>query len=352
MGRIRWPLEQRRVFLATLTPSVIRECPQCRHELVLGATACPECHTLIYGAQLSTLARDAKDLADKGEYPQARETLNRALPLLPPDSKQAEWVRDQIRALEIAQAKKDQSATQHSHTWAKRLGPLAPLALFLAKSKTLLLAIFKFKFLFSFFWFIVLYAGMFGWRFGLGIAVSILIHEMGHYIDIKRRGLPAEMPVFLPGLGAYVKWDALGVTLRDRAQISLAGPLAGWVAAGLCYWIYARTHMPVWAAIAHTGAVLNILNLIPIWVLDGAKAVDALGQLERLGLVTLTLGLWFYTRENILLFVTAGLVWRLFTKDKPFKEDWSTWFYFAALLAILALTLHAVPIVTGSRSVL
>ena len=352
MGRILLLLERCRFPLSTLTPSVVRECPQCGHELVLGATACPDCHTLVYSAQLNVLARDAKALEAKGEYAQARETLHRALPLLPPDSKQAEWVREQVRALEIAQANRDQASAQPPHTWARRLGPLAPIAIVLAKSKTLLLAIFKFKFLFSFFWFIVLYAGMFGWRYGLGIAVSVLIHEMGHYLDIKRRGLPAEMPVFLPGLGAYVKWDALGVSRRDRAQISLTGPLAGWVAAALCYWIYARTHLPVWAAIAHTGAVLNILNLIPVWVLDGAKAVDALGQVERVGLVTVALALWFYTRENILLFVAAGLVWRLFTKDKPPKEDWSTWLYFAALLAILALTLHAVPIVTGGRSVL
>jgi len=328
--------------LSASTPATVRECPQCGHELALGTTACPECHTLLYGAQLNVIARDAKAFEVNGDYGQAREMWNRSLPLLPADSKQAEWIRDRVRALELSDAKK-QPAAQNGHVWARKLGPLAPVAILLAKSKTLLLAIFKFKFLFSFFWFIVLYAGMFGWRYGLGIGVSILIHEMGHYIDIKRRGLPAEMPVFLPGLGAYVKWDALGVTKHDRAQISLAGPLAGWLAAAGCYVIYTHTHQPVWAALASTGAVINILNLIPVWVLDGAKAVDAMGQVERMGLLTVVLALWIYTRQNIFLFVAAGVGWRLYTKDKPKHDDWGVWLYFVAVLVVLGMTLHYVP---------
>jgi Zn-dependent protease len=335
--------------LSTLTPSVVRECPNCGHALALGVTACPECHTLVYGAELSALARDATALEAKGDYGQAREMWNRSLPLLPPDSKQAEWMRDHVRELEMTQAGREEAAARPNHPMVRKLGPLAPFAILLAKSKGLLLAIFKLKFLFSFVWFIVLYAGLFGWRYGLGIAVSILIHEMGHYLDIKRRGLPAEMPVFLPGLGAYVKWDAMGVGRRARAQISLAGPLAGWIAAAGCYVIYTHTHTPVWAALARTGAVLNILNLIPVWVLDGAKAVDALGQVERVALLAAVLALWLYSRENIFFLVAVGVGWRLFTKDKPAKEDWSTWFYFVALLVALGLTLHYAPDVTPGR---
>jgi Zn-dependent protease len=328
---------------------VIRECPQCGSELVPEATACPRCHTLVHAAELSAIARDAKALEAKGEFAQACEMWNRSVPLLPADSKQAEWVRERVGALEKAQAAREQPAAKRSHTWARRLGPLAPVAIVLAKSKTLLLAIFKFKFLFSFFWFIVLYAGIFGWRYGLGIAASVLIHEMGHYIDIKRRGLPAEMPVFLPGLGAYVQWNALGVSKRDRAQISLAGPLAGLIAATCCYLLYAQTHQPVWAALSRTGAVLNVLNLIPVWVLDGAKAVDAMGHVERVGLLAAVLGIWAYTRESIFLFVALGVGWRLFTKDKPREEDWSTWLYFVAVLIALGFTLHSVPEISAIR---
>jgi Zn-dependent protease len=198
-------------------------------------------------------------------------------------------------------------------SWVKKLGPFGPFALLLLKLKGVLFAILKLKFLFSFGTFIVLYVALFGWRYGLGIAASILIHEMGHYIDIRRRGLPAEMPVFLPGLGAYVRWNALGVTRSQIAQISLAGPLAGWIAAAICFIAYTYTHDPLWAALARTGAVLNTLNLIPVWVLDGGTATFALDALGRAALLVTALALWGYTGESFFLFVAAGFAWRIFT---------------------------------------
>jgi hypothetical protein len=91
------------------------------------------------------------------------------------------------------------------------------------------------------------YWALWGMKFGIGFAILILIHEMGHFVDVKRRGLPAEMPVFLPGLGAYVKWQALGVTLETRAGVSLAAPLAGWLASATCVAIWWNTGDPFWA---------------------------------------------------------------------------------------------------------
>jgi Zn-dependent protease len=280
--------------LATLDA---QECPQCLHELPLGALACPQCHALIYRVHLDAIAKTARDFEARHEYAQARKEWNRALSMLPHDSRQAEWVRGHLQVLVSMVPPVAEAQPANRNAWAKRLGPFAPIAILLAKSKTLLLAIFKLKFLLSFFSFAGLYVMVFGWRFGIGFAASILIHEMGHFINVKRRGLPAEMPVFLPGLGAYVRWTGLGVTLRQRAQISLAGPLAGWVAASGCYLIYTQTHEPIWAALAHAGAFLNLLNLIPVWVLDGSQAMNALGMTERAGVLTVALALWIYTGQ-------------------------------------------------------
>ena len=312
---------------------------------MLGATACPRCHALIYAAELNRISREARTLEAKGATAEAREAWNRALTLLPPESTQAQWVRDHLRSLETGQvmAPAQPAAAKPQHPWAKRLGPLAPLLIVLAKAKTALLLLFKLKFLFSFLAFIWIYSVMFGWRFGVGFALSILIHELGHYIDIKRRGLPAEMPVFLPGLGAYVRWNALGVTLRQRAQISLAGPLAGWMAAAVCFLLYAKTHDPVWAALARTGAAINLLNLIPVWFLDGAGAVNSLGLPERAALLAATIAIGLYSWEPLFILIGAGMVYRLFTKDRPQREDWSTWLYFVAVMVALGLVLHFVP---------
>jgi Zn-dependent protease len=310
---------------------------------VLGTLACPACHALTHGEELNALARSAKALEAQNLIPEAREIWQRSLTMLPHDSQQAEWVQEHLRALEVRAM--PETTARPTPTWAKRLGPLAPIALVLAKSKGLLLAVFKLKFLFSFFSFVALYVAMFGWRFGVGFAVSILIHEMGHFIDVKRRGLPAEMPVFLPGLGAYVKWTGLGVTKRQMAQIALAGPLAGWIAAAGCFIVYTYTHDPLWAALARTGAVINVLNLIPVWVLDGGKAANSLGQVERAALLAAALGIWLFSWEPIFFLVAAGAAFRLFTKDKPEREDWSSWLYYVALLVALAVVLHATPAV-------
>lgn len=328
---------------SVLSPDIVTQCPDCGHQLPLGALACPECHALAHGAVLTQMSAQAKQLEEKRQFSEARELWNRCLALLPPDSKQAEWVRGKMAALERAHSEAASHPPQPSHVWAKRLGPLAPLAILLAKSKGLLLAVFKLKFLFSFFSFIAIYVAFWGWKFGAGFAVSILIHELGHYVDIKRRGLPAEMPVFIPGLGAYVKWEAMGVTKRQIAEISLAGPLAGWMAAAACVWLYTSTGNLLWAALAHVGAVINLLNLIPVWQLDGGKAIETLGKNERVALLVAAIVIAALARQGMFLLIAGGAAYRLFTKDQAKREDWRSLACYVAVLALLALVLVVSP---------
>jgi Zn-dependent protease len=230
------------------------------------------------------------------------------------------------------------------HPWAKRLGPLAPLALMLAKGKTLLFALFKLKFLFSFAAFLGIYWALYGAWFGIGFAVMILLHEMGHFAEVKRRGLPAEMPVFLPGLGAYVKWQALGVSTEVRALISLAGPAAGLIAAFLAAALFWQTGNPLWAALAHTGAWLNLLNLIPVWILDGSGAIQPLDKFGRASLLVFSCLLFWWSGEVALLLLAAGFAWQLFRKQCPAEGSVTVQLYYAGLLAALAWLLHAMPL--------
>src|SRR5208337_3416469 len=141
-------------------------------------------------------------------------------------------------SLELAARRTPEAPAKNK--WARKLGPLAPLAIALSKAKVLL-AIFKLNFLLSLAAFVGVYWALYGPKFGIGFVALILLHEMGHFIDIKRRGLPAEMPVFLPGLGAYVRWQALGVSRETRAAVSLAGPLTGLLAAVACALVWWHT---------------------------------------------------------------------------------------------------------------
>ncbi len=316
-------------------------CAVCGAPLAAGARACPRCHALVHSQRLDALSAEAKKREAAGDIAGARTLWSEALALLPPNATQAEWIRGHLAALPRPVDEKSK--------WLKRLGPLGPIALVLFKGKGLIFALFKLKFLFSLFAFVGVYWALYGWKFGIGFAASILIHEMGHYIDIKRRGLPAEMPVFLPGLGAYVRWQALGVSQAQRAQIALAGPLAGWLAAAVCAGLYLQTHSMLWAALARAGAALNVLNLIPIWVLDGAQAANALGRTARLALLCAAVGMWWLGGEGLFLLVAAGVLWRLFTlarpsaNDRPEEEGWDTLLYYVAVMAALALTLHVIP---------
>jgi Zn-dependent protease len=340
--------------VSTFTPELIRNCKRCGQALGPASLVCEECHALVHSEELERLAGNAKALEAKGQLRQAREQWLMGLPLLPASSRQAGWIQHHARALDEAADRAQQPVQpdpvgndgtySKENKWTQRLGPLGPIAIVLAKGKVLLAAIFKLKFLLSFAAFFAFYWAAFGMKFGIGFAVLILIHEMGHFIDIKRRGLPAEMPVFLPGLGAYVKWQALGVSLKTRAAISLAGPLAGFLAAAVCAVLWWQTGDMLWAALARAGAFLNLLNLIPVWVLDGGQAALALSKTECMLLLTACLALWLVLHENAFFLVALGAGYRAFlAADIPPHPSRSTLLYFVAVMAALGLVLRLMP---------
>lgn len=319
----------------------IRHCHNCGQDVPLGGLACEKCHTLIYSEELARIATKAKSLEDLNDFVHAREEWAKALPLLPANSTQAEWIRSQLQKLALVA--KQTAAEPPKKAWANKLGPLAPIAILLAKSKTLLLALFKLKFLLSLGTFMALYWTLYGPKFGVGFAVLILVHEMGHYVDIRRRGLPAEMPVFLPGLGAYVRWQALGVTRQTRAAVSLAGPLAGFLGAAVCAMLWYKTGNGLWAALARASAWLNILNLIPVWVLDGGQAANALSKAERFVLLATCLALWALIGDGLFFLVAAGVTYRLFTKDLPPLPSPRIAAYYVTVLVALGVVVYFMP---------
>jgi Zn-dependent protease len=322
------------------TPELIQNCKHCTCPLAPGAKVCPQCHALVHAEELQRLAASAKLLEQRGDLMQARAQWLKALELLPAESNQTEWVRDKAQKLELAAPAAPPPKTPPK--WVSKLGPLAPIALLLAKGKSLLI-LFKLNFLLSLFAFIGVYWAIYGAKFGIGFAVLILIHEMGHFIDIKRRGLPADMPVFLPGFGAYVRWQALGVSQQTRAAVSLAGPLAGWLGAAACGLLWWKTGNNLWAGLAHFTALLNVLNLIPVWVLDGGQAIPALNKAERIALLLSCLVLSIFFREPIFLLVAGGAAVRLFDKVVPAVPSRVATSYFVAVLTALGLVLWLVP---------
>ena len=141
----------------------------------------------------------------------------------------------------------------------------------------------------------------------------------------------AELPVFIPGIAAYVRWQGAGVDPVVRARISLAGPLFGLFAALVSYGVYQSTGHGVWLAVAHTGAWINLLNLIPVMIFDGASAMNALGKQERVAVLVVSLALWALLGENLFLFVALATGYRLYKRDFPAQSSHSTAYYYIAL---------------------
>lgn len=283
---------------------------------------------------MEQLAAHARSLEAHGDLQEAREKWLACLPLLPAQSVQADWIRNHVRELDGgASPQTGHYASGSTPNWAKKLGPLGPI----------LLALLKFKSLFSFVAFFGFYWTLWGAKFGIGFAVLILIHEMGHFIDIKRRGLPADMPMFLPGLGAYVKWNGLGVSLEARSAISLAGPFAGALAAAVCALLWHQTGYGLWAALARTGAWFNALNLIPLWIFDGSSATNALSKVERAVVLLVSAAVGYALGEWVFGLVAAGMGVRLFTRDAPEEQSNAITAYFVVVITALAMILWLVP---------
>lgn len=273
------------------------------------------------------------------KYTEARDAWMQALELLPPDSAQAQWVRGNAKRLnELAGA----ASVDARHSWARKLGPLAPLAILVAKGK-FLVSLFKLKFLLSLGTFIAFYWALYGVKFGIGFAALILVHEMGHFIAIRRRGLPADMPVFLPGLGAYVRWAALGVSTQTRAFVSLAGPMAGCIGAAVCALLWVQTGDALWAGLASLSALLNVLNLIPISVLDGGQAIAALDKSERIILSAAAVLFAALFAQPAYLLVAIGAGYRAFTKDIPPAPSHPATLYYLMVLAALGCLIKLAP---------
>jgi Zn-dependent protease len=295
--------------------------------------ACPQCQALAHASRLEELAASARRHEQSQELAAARADWQAMLELLPADSSQAAWVRTRLAELPRDNSKPPRSEPP---AWARKLGPLAPLAVLLAKGKVLL-SLMKLPFLLSFAGFAALYWGLYGARFGIGFAVLILVHELGHFIALKRRGLTADLPMFIPGLGAFVRWTAVGVTSDTRALISLAGPLAGAFGASVCGLIWLQTQSRLWIALASFSAFINLMNLIPIWRLDGAQAIAAVTRTGRICIALAAVVLAAYLSQPLVLLVAAGAAYRAFAREPAVETSpgHGVTAYFIVLLVIL-----------------
>jgi Zn-dependent protease len=123
---------------------------------------------------------------------------------------------------------------------------------------------------------IAAYAWLWGLPFAVGFVVLIFVHELGHVLELRRQGVRASAPLFIPFLGAVIGMRQLPDDAWKEARVALAGPILGSVGAAVCWVAGAATGSDLLVALAFVGFFLNLFNLIPIVPLDGGRAAGAL----------------------------------------------------------------------------
>lgn len=159
-------------------------------------------------------------------------------------------------------------------------GPIAAGALLLAtKLKAILLLLPKVKFLTTSATMLVsiaAYALLWGWQFGVGLVLLLFVHEIGHVIQLRREGIEASAPMFIPFLGAVVAAKSMGDDAAAEARVGLAGPVLGTLGTLIPLGIWLTTGEEFWQALAYVGFFINLFNLLPVLPLDGGRAMAAL----------------------------------------------------------------------------
>lgn len=271
-------------------------CQGCGAELAPTFLACPACHRLVHGPELTRLAALARQAEESGDLTAALGAWRKALELLPRGTSQHATIEATMKRLgAIIDGRAPAGASKGGRSGGKAAGALAGtgavgaallkfkaiLALLLANAKLLLVGLLKLPTLLS----MIFYANMTSGRgigLSLGIVGAIYVHEVGHVATLRRYGIDASAPMFVPGFGAFVRLRQYPTDAHEEARTGLAGPLWGLFASAVALALGVAIGSPTALQVASWSATINVFNLVPVWQLDGARGLKALSRGERL----------------------------------------------------------------------
>ncbi|HZU15446.1 MAG TPA: site-2 protease family protein [Candidatus Dormibacteraeota bacterium] len=140
--------------------------------------------------------------------------------------------------------------------------------------------------------------------FAAGLVLMILCHEMGHVVEIRRQGMRASAPLFIPFFGAAIFQRQHPTDALKQAQIGIAGPIAGTLAATAAFVLYGSTHWVPLLLWAYLGFFINLFNLIPIGMLDGGWILAVVSKwFQVLGLAALVVAVFWLGFSPIVLII-------------------------------------------------
>jgi Zn-dependent protease len=178
--------------------------------------------------------------------------------------------------------------------------PVIAVGAFLAKFGLVLLKLKSFVLVGSMAVSVAAYASIFGWKFAVGFVLLIFVHEMGHVVVLRARGIRAGWPVFLPFLGAFVSMKSMPKSVYQEAESALAGPIAGTAGALVVAYVAHVDGSSLLRSLAFTGLLINLFNLLPALPLDGGRVAGALHPVIWLGGLLALLGVEIYRPSPII----------------------------------------------------
>jgi Zn-dependent protease len=203
------------------------------------------------------------------------------------------------------------------------LAPLAAIGILLAKFKGLLFLLLKVKFVgtgLTMLLSVGAYALLYPVWFAVGLVILIWVHEMGHVLQLRREGIKASAPMFIPLLGAFIAMKEMPKNALAEARVGLAGPVLGSLGALAALGVYAGTGSTLFLGLAYVGFLLNLFNLLPMLPLDGGRAVGAMSPAFWILGIVMMVALLFVTPLNPIFLLILALV--AFSGG---KEIWRRW---------------------------
>lgn len=315
-------------------------CPRCGTSAPASFVACPKCLALFHADALTALSREADALEHSGDLVGALGKLRAMEPLLPHHSTQATTLRARIAALE---PKAGVAASRGNKGGGLLAGSTAALVALLTKGKFLLAGLLKLPTLLTFFISASLWRdGSSGLGLGLVVLGSIYVHEMGHTFAFRRYGIAVTAPMFVPGFGAFVRGAHYPRSLSAIGDVALSGPLWGGATGIAVLGLGLALHQPWLTGAAVLIAEINLFNLIPVWQLDGNRALACLAPQRALTVGVAGLFASLIAASPLGAVASAGLIARRWVRPPPAPGDRRTFILFVSvMLGLLALRFAA-----------
>jgi len=121
------------------------------------------------------------------------------------------------------------------------------------------------------------YTWLFGLKFSLFLMILLLVHELGHLLGMKIFRMKIRGLYFIPLMGAALVPDEEFRSVKSMFVVALLGPVIGLVMCLLFTMLYVgAVHVPELGAAAVVMLIVNFLNLIPAFPLDGGRCAVAI----------------------------------------------------------------------------